>query len=248
MIRLASICCLFAALCSSNLLAATSGTAPYFIPEVRIDVTDTDSIKRGADTFFSTCVACHSLKFMRYQRIADDLSLSEAQMREKGYLPKDKKLIDSVLTSLTPEGAISAYGIVPPDLSLKTRSRGTSWMHSFLTNYYQDADSKTGFNNSVFPGTAMPNLLIGKQGILEPIYETNEEGKSVLTGLRQKSPGTLSNKAFYNEMRDLVTFLDYVSEPSKAERYAIAPWVFLFLFGLLILVYLLKREYWKDVD
>lgn len=247
MIRLTSLCCLLAALYSSTLSAATSGTASYFIPEVRLDVTDIESIKRGATTFFGTCAACHSLKFMRYQRIADDLSLTEAQMRELGYLPKNKKLLDSVLTSLDPKGAVTAYGIVPPDLSLKTRSRGTAWIHAFLTNYYQDADSATGFNNAVFPGTAMPNLLIGKQGILEPVYVSNSDGEKELTGLRQKSPGASSAKSFYNEMRDLVIFLDYVSEPSKLERYALAPWVLLFLFGLLILVYLLKREYWKDV-
>jgi ubiquinol-cytochrome c reductase cytochrome c1 subunit len=48
-------------------------------------------------------------------------------------------------------------------------------------------------------------------------------------------------------VRDLVNFLDYMGEPAKHERRALGVKVLMFLFLFLVLAYLLKREYWKDV-
>ena len=48
-------------------------------------------------------------------------------------------------------------------------------------------------------------------------------------------------------MRDLVSFLVYVGEPAKLVRYRVGAAVMLFLSVLLVVVYLMKREYWKDI-
>src|SRR6202163_5179643 len=38
-------------------------------------VADTASLQRGARNFMSYCNGCHSLKYMRYQRMADDMQI-----------------------------------------------------------------------------------------------------------------------------------------------------------------------------
>ena len=249
--RLTSLICLLAvlsiSLLSGSLQASSSGTAPYYIPEVRTDVTNIEHLRQGSAAFFGICVACHSLKFMRYQRIADDLGLTEEELRANGILPEDKSMSDYISSQLSEEAAIAAYGIVPPDLSLKAREKGTAWLHAFLSSFYADAESKTSFNNAVVPGTTMPNIFVLKQGLLEPVYKTKESGKKVLTGLEVKRSGTDTKKEFYNRMRDVVTFLEYAAEPSKIDRLELAPFVFLFLCGLIFVLYLVKRAYWTDI-
>jgi len=59
--------------------------------------------------------------------------------------------------------------------------------------------------------------------------------------------GTLSIAEYDATVRDLVTFLAYLGEPSKLQRLALGKWVLLFLAGLLVLTFLLKKEYWRDI-
>jgi ubiquinol-cytochrome c reductase cytochrome c1 subunit len=47
--------------------------------------------------------------------------------------------------------------------------------------------------------------------------------------------------------RDIVNFLVYASEPIQSTRKALGLPVLLFLVFFLGILYLLKREYWKDV-
>ena len=46
---------------------------------------------------------------------------------------------------------------------------------------------------------------------------------------------------------DITNFLAYMADPIKQTRHRIGIIVMLFLFGLLGIAYLLKKEYWKDV-
>jgi ubiquinol-cytochrome c reductase cytochrome c1 subunit len=48
-------------------------------------------------------------------------------------------------------------------------------------------------------------------------------------------------------VRDIVNFLDYVSDPSQVHRRAIGIWVVLFLLVFTAFAWMLKKEYWKDV-
>ena len=41
---------------------------------------DQESLKRGAVLFSNYCMACHSLKYMRYNRVARDLGWSDAEV------------------------------------------------------------------------------------------------------------------------------------------------------------------------
>jgi ubiquinol-cytochrome c reductase cytochrome c1 subunit len=59
--------------------------------------------------------------------------------------------------------------------------------------------------------------------------------------------GQLSSEAYDEVVRDIVNFLDYISEPMQLERQALGIRVIAFLLIFLVLAYMLKREIWSDV-
>lgn len=65
---------LFAALILAALpaLSFASG-AGVELEKVDIDVSDKAAMQDGARTFANYCMGCHSAKFQRYERVADDL-------------------------------------------------------------------------------------------------------------------------------------------------------------------------------
>ena len=68
------------------------------------------------------------------------------------------------------------------------------------------------------------------------------------TKLVLEEPGTLSEREFDRFVNDLVNFLVYVGEPVQLERERIGKYVIFFLLMFLVIAYMLKKEYWKDVD
>jgi ubiquinol-cytochrome c reductase cytochrome c1 subunit len=61
-------------------------------------------------------------------------------------------------------------------------------------------------------------------------------------------PGTLDEAQYRRATRDLVSFMVYMGEPAKLVRYALGVKVIGFLFIFFVAAYLLKHEYWKDVN
>ncbi|MEI7997033.1 MAG: cytochrome c1, partial [Methylococcaceae bacterium] len=137
------------------------------------------------------------------------------------------------------------FGTQPPDLSLIARSRGADWLYSYLKSYYIEPGSPTGVNNLIFEDTAMPNPLWQLQG------EQHAESRKTIWGdytkLVLEEPGTLSEREFDRFVNDLVNFLVYVGEPVQLERERIGKYVIFFLLMFLVIAYMLKKEYWKDV-
>ena len=66
-------------------------------------------------------------------------------------------------------------------------------------------------------------------------------------GLKTDGSGELSTAEYDTAVLDLVNYLVYIGEPSRLESESIGRWVMIFLLVLLVLVYLLKKEYWRDV-
>src|SRR3979490_302411 len=44
------------------------------------DIGNTDSLQRGARNFMNYCSGCHSLKYLRFNRLAADLKIPESQL------------------------------------------------------------------------------------------------------------------------------------------------------------------------
>jgi ubiquinol-cytochrome c reductase cytochrome c1 subunit len=199
------------------------------------------SLQRGARNFFGYCHGCHSLKYVRYSRMAEDLLIPPALL-EKYLLPRGAKTTDYVLTSMPHTDAEQWFGKAPPDLTLMARARGTDYLYQFLKTFYVDPSKPTGVNNLRLEGTAMPHVLSELEGLKEVVY-TN----GAFQGFRQLAPGAMKPADYDAFVRDTVNFLDYASEPAQVARRALGVWVVLFVLVFTWLAYLLKKEYWKDV-
>ena len=207
------------------------------------------SLQRGARLFMNYCSGCHSLEYMRYSRVAQDLGLSEEQaMRNLNFT--GAKFGEPIKASMSVADATQFFGKAPPDLSLVARSRGVDWVYTYLKSFYVDESKASGWNNPLLPGVSMPNVLWEMQGVQRAQWETGHEGgephlKSLTVAESER--GSMTEAEFDEAARDITTFLQYAGEPAALQRSSIGVWVVLFLALLTVLSYLVKVEYWKDV-
>ncbi|MBT3195510.1 MAG: cytochrome c1 [Candidatus Ruthia sp.] len=202
---------------SFSVLAA--GGAP--LDHANTDINDQKSLQNGASLFMNYCSGCHSIEFMRYNRIGKDLNISDADV-EKNLMFSGDKIGGTITSSMSKAGAEKWFGTTPPDLSLVSRSKGVDWVYTYLRSFYKDDTRPFGVNNKILVNASMPDVL----------WE-----------LKQNK----SAEDFDQDVRDITNFLDYVGEPAKLVRVDLGYKVLGFLFVLFILSYLLKKEYWKDV-
>jgi ubiquinol-cytochrome c reductase cytochrome c1 subunit len=193
---------------------------------LQIDIHDQAKLQRGAALFMNYCSGCHSLRYLRYNRLAKDLGLTtfDGQVDRNllsNLIFTSAKIGDPIQISMPATDARQWFGILPPDLSLSARERGAAWIYSYLKGFYADKARPFGANNVLVPDTAMPNVLYP------------------LANLRQQE---------YDRMlSDLLTFLVYVGEPAQLVRYQIG-WIVLSFLGIFCIVaYFLKRNYWKKI-
>ena len=212
-------------------------------------VTDTGSLQRGATHFVNYCVGCHSLKYMRFERMAKDLKISDEQLR-KSLIPTGAKPTDYILSTFPKADAEAWFGRQPPDLSLITRSKGSDYVFQFLKGFYVDETKPTKTDNLALPGAAMPAVLSDLEGVKRVVFGTGEAGHGggkLVERFEQVSAGALTPAQYDAFVRDTVNFLQYVGEPSQVDRESIGIWVVLFLMIFTLFAWMLKREYWKDV-
>ncbi len=223
-----------------------AGRAGNFPPS-EVNVHDVASLQRGAKLFVNYCAGCHSMDFVRYSRLVQDLELSE-DMVMANLVFGDKKIGDTMSNAMTKEQGEAWFGKAPPDLSVTGRSRGPDWIHAYLLSYYRQPDGS--WNNTVLENSAMPHVTWDLQGIQEPIVETqtvNGQEQEVITGFEVVEAGIMSPEEYKVAMRDLTAFLTYASEPAVLQRKSVGVWVMAFLAFFALIAYLLKAEYWRDV-
>ena len=232
-------------LAPTALLAAGGGPA---LQHADIDLRDQASLQRGAKYFMNYCTGCHSLQYMRYNRLAKDLGIDEIALRQN-LLFGDAKPGDLITKSMTDDDALKWFGVVPPDLTLVTRWRSSDWVYTYLKSFYLDDTRPYGVNNVLFPLVGMPHVLGDLQGRQEAVMQPPHEpgGEPTIKGLKLVEEGGLSPKEYDTMVRDITNFLTYAGEPFQLERERLGRYVLLFLGFLFILAYLLKKEFWKDV-
>jgi ubiquinol-cytochrome c reductase cytochrome c1 subunit len=213
------------------------------LEHANVNIRDTAAIQRGAQTFVNYCLSCHAASYMRYNRLAEDLNLTEDQVMEN-LVFADVKIGDTMTVAMRPADAAAWLGKVPPDLSLVARSRGADWLYSYMLTFYQDTSG--GWNNLTFPNASMPHVLWPLQGIQKPVYATHD-GHEVIDHLVLAKPGIESPEEYEDTVRDLVTYLEYLGEPAEVKRKNVGVWVLLFLALFALVSYALKAEYWRDV-
>jgi len=205
------------------------------------------SVQSGAKLFFNYCSGCHSLKYVSYSQLAEDLHLSKDDVL-KSFAFTGAKIGDQVLTNMPADNAKTWFGNTPPDLSLEARAKGPDWIYTYLKSFYPDPTRPTGWNNTLFPSVSMPNVLWELQGSQRAVMSPAKPGEEPrVERLEPATPGKLSAEQFDAAASDLTAFLDYAGEPAKIKRESMGVWVVLFLAFFTFLAYLLKHEYWKDV-
>jgi ubiquinol-cytochrome c reductase cytochrome c1 subunit len=219
------------------------GAGGGVLRNANVNIRDTVAIQRGARLFVNYCLSCHSASYMRYNRLAEDLGLDEELVIENMVFA-DVKIGETMEVAMRDKDAEAWLGKVPPDLSLISRSRGADWLYTYLLTFYQDENG--GWNNQTLPNASMPHLMWQMQGIQKPVY-AKHDGVEVIDHLTLAEPGLQSPEEFESSVRDLVTFLEYLGEPSKVKRKNIGVWVLLFLALFAPIAYALKVEYWRDV-
>jgi ubiquinol-cytochrome c reductase cytochrome c1 subunit len=254
---------LAAALVAAVLAAPMSASAAEGVKLDRMpaDVNPNDpvSLQRGAQVYANYCMGCHSLGYMRYNRLKD-IGLSEQQIRDN-LIFTGAKVGDLMTIGMAPQDARQWFGAPPPDLSVIARSRsshagsGADWLYTYLRGFYRDSSRPTGWNNTAFPNVGMPHALYLLQGeqvlktevIQFPRGSKGEVEKFEVQKLMLAKPGAMKPAEYDRLVADLVNYLSYVAEPAKHFRTQLGIYVLLFLSLLFVLAYALKKEYWKDV-
>jgi len=186
-----------------------------------VNAQDKVSLQNGAKLFTSYCLGCHSAKYIRYDRMANDLRIDPKLVEEYMMFTTDK-VGETMDPKTPPKDQAKWFGAPPPDLSVETRLRSPDWVYSYLLSFYPDDKRPYGVNNKVFKDVAMPHVLADIEQDLKP-------------------------EEFKQAVGDLVNFMAYMADPIKAERERMGVWVLFFLFVLLIPVWFLNKEYWKDI-
>lgn len=220
---------------------AVAEESPY--PNANTGIGDKASLQRGAKLFFNYCVGCHSLKYLRYSRMAADLGLTEQQVMDSLNFT-GAKFGDPIMSAMPETDAEKWFGKAPPDLSLEVRAKTADWVYGYLNSFYLDPSRPVGWNNTVFPNASMPFPLWELQGVQTAVKKPGSED---VEKLELSQPGRMTPAQYQQAARDLTNFLAYVSEPAALQRHAYGIWVILFLALFTLLAYALKKEYWKDV-
>lgn len=152
---------------------------------------------------------------------------------------------------------------------------GADWLYTYLRSFYRDPTRSTGWNNLVFANVGMPHVmwqLSGQAQLREQVFESEhaahaaliatkgvvqlEEVREVKDGkmierfvLKTLTPGNgaLSQLEYDKTVTDLVNYMSYMAEPARLVRRQIGFYVLMLLGVLFILVFALKKSYWKDV-
>jgi cytochrome c1 len=179
------------------------------------------AVKRGVEAFMDSCHSCHSLKYIKYQDLVG-LGFDKAKVKEW----QGDWTIDAPVMGMMPDdGAMAAFGTLPPELSLMARARdgGNNYLYSYLMAYYTGADGVTG--NHVFPASKMPDPL-GISSATEPAQRAEIAAKA----------------------KDIVSFLNWAADPHEQERYKLGTYILGYLFVLTSLLFLMKKRIWARLD
>ena len=237
---------------TTGVLANTGGIAWDKAPDHQNDLT---SLQNGAKLFVNYCLNCHAATYMRYNRLKD-IGLTEQQIKENLLFTTDK-VGETMKVAMDPKQAKDWFGANPPDLTVIARSRaaagqgsGADYLYTYLRTYYPDSTKATGWNNLAYPNVAMPHALWELQGNRQPVFETTKEhGHEVKTfkAWEQLTPGTLTPLQYDQAIGDLVSYLQWMGEPSQNNRVRVGVWVLMFLGVFTLFAWRLNAAYWKDV-
>jgi len=230
-------------LAAAPVVAFASGTAVP-LDKAPVNLSDQDSLQRGARMFVNYCLNCHSASSMRYTRL-QDLGLTEEQIKENLLFAAEKPG-ETMKVGMDKKDAKAWFGATPPDLSVIARSRGADWLYTYLRSFYRDDSRSTGWNNAVFDKVGMPHVLWDLQGEMVAVHKKVGEHE-VIERLELVKPGSVTLAEYDAMVGDLVNYLVWMGEPGQLKRKQLGLIVLAFLAFFFVVAYYLKKEFWKDI-
>ncbi len=207
------------------------------------DVGNTASVQRGARDFVNYCSGCHTLKYLRYNQMASGLNIPEKLLKKNLMFVSGLKPSSEMINAMSPSDAKSWFNKAPPDLTLEAGYRSPQWIYNYLQSFYLDPKRPTGVNNPLLKNVAMPDVLWSLQGWQKQVQDKAGDGSH----MQAVSKGSMTEAQFRSFVADVTNFLTFASSPDQVERSSLGPKVIIFLLILLVLTYLLKKEFWRDI-
>jgi len=230
-------------LAAAPVVAFASGASVH-LDKAPVNLSDQDSLQRGARVFVNYCLNCHSAGAMRYSRL-QDLGLTEDQIKDNLMFAAEKPG-ETMKIGMSKADAKAWFGANPPDLSVIARSRGADWLYSYLRGFYRDDSRATGWNNTVFDKVGMPHVMWNLQGEMVPVHKKDGE-HDVIERLELVKPGSITLAEYDAMVGDLVNYLVWMGEPAQLQRKQLGLIVLAFLAVFFVVAYYLKKEFWKDI-
>lgn len=233
---------------------------------------DEGQLQRGFKVFKEVCSSCHSAKLLKFRNLADEGGphFTEAQVKA---LAATYKVTDGPNASgdmferpAVPSDAwpspfpndeaakASNGGALPPDMSLLAKARAVhtgfpGFVWELLWPYQEQGPDYiygvlTGYQDTAPEGVTIPDgkyYNVGFQagaaiGMPKPLSDGQVE-------YTDGTPATLDNYA-----RDVSAYLMWVAEPKLVERKQMGFRVILFLGVLVVLLGLVKRRVWSNIE
>ncbi|PWN21954.1 putative CYT1-cytochrome c1, heme protein [Microstroma glucosiphilum] len=212
------------------------------------DTFDHSSIRRGYQVYKEVCSACHSLDRIAWRNLvgvshtvdeakafAEEVEYEDGPNDEGEMFQRPGKLADHLPAPYANDEAARAgnNGGLPPDLSLITKARhgGADYIFALLTGYTDPpagVELPEGMNfNPYFPGTKIAMARVLYDDLVE-----YEDGTKATTSQMAK---------------DVVTFLNWASEPEHDERKKMGAQAVCLLSVLTLLSIYVKRMKWSPV-
>lgn len=208
-------------------LVYADNSSPVVLESPNVSIYNSKAIANGANFFAKNCLACHSMKLLRHDKVANDAGITLDNMPN----------IASTAWSMRP----------PPDLSVIARVRSTNWLYTYLHSFYVDESVALGSNNLLMHNTSMPNVFLALQGrqVLQLARNKWSGTEHYYQLLHLDLRGELTPHQFDMDIKDLVTFLLYAADPHAVEREYLGIKVVLFVVLLAFFAILLTKSYWR---
>ena len=209
---------------------------------------DRAALQRGFQVYKEVCSNCHSMKEAYYRNLTG-IGLTPEQVKEiastvtvPGDLndagePTERPATpaDHFKSPFPNDKAARAAnnGALPPDQSVieKAREGGATYIADLMLGY-RDPPSGVKVQDGLYYNTAFPGHQIAMPAPLSEGRVTYADG----------TPATIEQ-----ESRDVATFLTYMANPEMEERKRLGVKMVLFLAGMTVVTYAVKRKIWADL-
>ena len=241
---------------------------------------DQKQLQRGFQVFREVCANCHSARLLAFRNLAEPggPAFSEAQVKALAaqYTIADPDANDGKRTGLpsdrwpgpdqSPADLKTAFGIVPPDMSVLAKARSVEdhfpqWVFNYFTTYAEGGVDYihallNGYLEAVPPGVtdAQGNAFQLPDGKFYNVYFPGHaigmppplsDGQVKYSASTDGSTVPLTTEQY---SRDVAAFLMWMAEPHLDANKAAGFRVLTFLILFAVLMWLVKQRVWRKVE